>query len=492
MTAPRLPTDPQELIELGQKVLEEDRRRRAITDPSGYIPQAPWPKQQEFLDRRELEVLFGGAAGGSKTSALLMAALQYVHIPSYSALILRRSYSDLSLPGAIMDRAETWLRGSAASWNGTDKRWTFPSGAVLQFGYCDSEADLARYKSAEFAFIGIDELTEWPEKWYQFLFSRLRKARTGPLAAVPLRMRSATNPDGIGSQWVRRRFGIPEGEVIAKTIQATPQRAFVPSRLEDNPALDAESYELALAQLDPVKRMQLREGRWVRDAGGLVYKYDPGINGILKLPTLEFKLLAMDFGVTNACSFNVLGWLAHDPATYVATSFKKEGLSPSDASEIALELIRTEKPVQVIGDVGGLGKAFAKEMTERYAIPVEAADKQNKRGYIALINGDLTHGRLKVYTPACGDLIAEYAELPWNKDATAEAAGFPNHCSDGVLYGWRASRAFTAKPREDKPKPGTSEWAEHLERISEEQLDEELAGGGREYWERLENQNARD
>ena len=51
------------------------------------------------------------AAGPGKTSYLLMAAVQYVHYPHYRALILRKTYADLSLPDAIMDRAISWWDG---------------------------------------------------------------------------------------------------------------------------------------------------------------------------------------------------------------------------------------------------------------------------------------------------------------------------------------------------------------------------------------------
>jgi len=79
-----------------------------------YIPQKPTRKQAIFLVQDEKEGLFGGQAGGGKSSTILMAALQYVSEPNYSALILRRSYADLSLPGAIMDRANEWLRKCAS------------------------------------------------------------------------------------------------------------------------------------------------------------------------------------------------------------------------------------------------------------------------------------------------------------------------------------------------------------------------------------------
>jgi len=195
-----------------------------------------------------LEVLYGGAAGGGKSDALLMSALRYVDTPGYSALILRRSYADLSLPGAIMDRAWDWLR-PAIHWDDKAKTFRFGSGATLTFGYLETEVDKYRYQGAEFQFVAFDELTQFTETQYRYLFSRLRKGRD---QAIPLRMRAASNPGGVGHDWVRSRF-----------IDAVdPSRAFVPARLHDNPHLDAAEYERSLAALHPVERARLRDGDW--------------------------------------------------------------------------------------------------------------------------------------------------------------------------------------------------------------------------------------
>ncbi len=107
-----------------------------------FIPQHPTPKQLEFLLYDDEEARYGGAVGGGKSSALLMAALQYVQEPNYAALLLRRTYADLSLPDALMPRAEEWL-GGMAHWHDNTKTWTFPSGATLTFGYLETERDRA-------------------------------------------------------------------------------------------------------------------------------------------------------------------------------------------------------------------------------------------------------------------------------------------------------------------------------------------------------------
>src|ERR1035437_2278059 len=164
-----------------------------------------------------------------------MAALQYVHVPGYAALLLRKSYADLALPGAIMDRSRDWLQPHA-KWNDNDKKWTFPSGATLTFGYLQTSNDRYRYQGAEFQFVGFDELTQFDEIDYTYLLSRLRRPSTGPLSTVPLRMRAAANPGGRGHKFVKRRFieNQPNPDDTEDTPERCQARVFVPAKLVDN------------------------------------------------------------------------------------------------------------------------------------------------------------------------------------------------------------------------------------------------------------------
>lgn len=226
-----------------------------------YCPEEPSLTQKVFLRTYQLEALFGGAAGGGKSSALLMSALQYVDVPNYSAILFRRTFADLALPGALMDRAREWMSNyDEVRWNAVQNTFTFPSGARVTFGYLNNTNDYLRYKGAEFQFIGMDEVTEIREADYRYLFSRLRRPSSGPLARVPLRMRCASNP---APNWVRQRF-IIEGKQDG--------RIFVPSKLTDNPGIDADSYRSALQALDPIERRRLEEGDWWSTTLGTMFE----------------------------------------------------------------------------------------------------------------------------------------------------------------------------------------------------------------------------
>ncbi len=432
-----------------------------------FIPHTPYPKQAEFLALSCLEALYGGAAGGGKSDALLMAALEYVHVPGYAALLLRRTFADLILPDALIPRSMEWLTGTGAKWNESKHEWTFPSGATLTFGYCDSPKDVYRYQGAAVQFFGIDELTQWTERPYRYLMSRLRKPEGSP---VPLRVRCSANPGGVGHEWVKRRF----------VESSDPECRFVPALLVDNPSVDEASYRASLAILDSSTRRQLEEGIWERDAGGLVYRYAPERNQVEKVPPLDHHIIGMDYGFKDDCAFTVLGWRANDPVVYVVESYgHAEMLTPAAADE-AHRLSKKYNPVRMVGDVGGLGKPYAEEMRSRHTLPVEPAEKNNKRGYQALMNGDLERGRLKIAKGTCDELAKEWLELPWKEDHSAESDGFANHCADATLYAWRAACAY--HERELPPPLTVDEQHRAEEAAMVEQLEAEATREAQEEW----------
>ena len=434
----------EELIELEylHRMLSADSRPQRWR----YCPEEPYEKQLQFLDSDKLEAFYGGAAGGGKSSCLLMGSLEYVHVPNYAALIIRRTFQDLNRSGSILDRAKEWLDPFIGSgevhYSREDHRFTWlKTRATLTFGYMDNEHDRRRYQGGEWQYLGFDEVTQLPELWYRYLCSRVRKKKS---MTVPLRIRSAANPGDIGDEWVKRRFVDHDGS----------ERLFVPAKARDNPFLNVEEYERSLAILDPVSRQQLEEGLWISDGGGLVYGHFSLDDVIDKdsLPKLDYHIVAHDYGFTDDVGNVVLGWRRHDPNVYIVEGYKKQKQTPEDAAVESDKLSRKYKPIQMVGDTGGLGKGYAEQAIQRFGLPIEAADKHNKRGYIALINGRFSKGKIKIVKETCRELLEEMAVLSWKDGSKKEEdPKLPNHCCDAMLYGWRATLAhFEKEP--DPPK----------------------------------------
>jgi len=269
-------------------------RRRSIVEgrPVGWEPNS-WP-QHRFCALGCYEALYGGAAGGGKTDALLGCALRDAEHPGHRALLLRRTFPELEM--SLIERARHVIPRvfPGARYNSSAYQWRFPAGGVLRFGYLEHEDDVEQYQSSEWNFIGFDELTHFSRRQYTYMQSRLRSA-----AGLPVRLRAGTNPGGPGHAWVQERWApwlAPEGtaaaqpgEVIWYVAEETGDRyvprdtcdahgnpargrCFVPARVVDNPDVPAQ-YISQLDALDPVTRAQLRDGDWlIRPAAGLLFK----------------------------------------------------------------------------------------------------------------------------------------------------------------------------------------------------------------------------
>jgi phage terminase large subunit-like protein len=237
-----------------------------------FLPQMPHPKQLQLLaahrfdDRRPVfECLFGGSAGGGKSRALLMACAQRAwRHGHYRGLLLRRKYVDLVRSGGLLDTAMRWWRHAGARWVDGARKFVFPSGATVEFGYHEHASDDDNYQGGEWHDVGFDELAQWPtDAAFDWLMSRLRRGPSDPLR---LRLLATSNPGGAGHQWVKNRFvgGLDPftGQVIA------PRSLYIPSRIDDNPGVRWEEYSQTLSGMHPTRVAQLRDGNWdARDPG---------------------------------------------------------------------------------------------------------------------------------------------------------------------------------------------------------------------------------
>ncbi len=265
--------------------------------------------QTDFLSANEREVFYGGARGGGKTYSLLIAPLRFVDKPTSRALLIRRSMPELR--DVIFQTQQIYPKVvPGAKFKTQENTWHFPSGARIEFGYCENLQDVLRYQGQSYSWIGVDELPQYgsPDVWH-FLRSSLRSADT----SIPLHMRATGNPGNIGSRWVKELFIEPakpntrfaekvEYELEGKTLSTEITRKFIPASVWDNPYLTQDgSYIAMLASLPEVKRKQFLYGDWDVVEEGAFPDFNRATHVVepFEVPHGWTRIRAADFGFSS-------------------------------------------------------------------------------------------------------------------------------------------------------------------------------------------------
>ncbi|MGC2526832.1 MAG: phage terminase large subunit [Candidatus Acidiferrum sp.] len=235
----------------------------------------PFARQQQFHDSPAKYRLFDGAAGPGKTKALLWEAIMQANVwPGADTLLLRRTYPELESSLLAYFRRDV-PRDFYKKYNESKHVVTWRNGSTTRFGYCRSENDVYQYQGAEFLFIGLDELTHFTFKQWQFLTSRNRCPVPGSVCS----MAGATNPGNIGHAWVKSLWvdHKPPASFDQTDYYDANDCEFIRAWLSDNPiyANDAD-YRRALETLPEHLRKAFLDGDWNVFAGQYFDIFDNG------------------------------------------------------------------------------------------------------------------------------------------------------------------------------------------------------------------------
>ena len=410
--------------------------------------------QTEFLAAAETDVLYGGAAGGGKSYAMLVDPLRYAHRSAHRALILRRSMPELR---ELIDKSRELYPQAfpGCKYREVEKLWNFPSGAKVEFGFLERDADVYRYQGQAYSWIGFDEITHLPTEFaWNYLASRLRTTDS----EIEPYMRCTANPGGVGAHWVKNRYIEPSEADKSFLGRDGLTRKFIPARLEDNPYLATDGrYEKMLQALPPTQRKQLLEGNWDVNEGAAFTEFNIEHHVIppFQIPIQWDRVKGVDYGYASesACV-----WAALDPSDGTLIIYRelyRKGLTGEDLGYKITEM-ELEDPMSVQGVLdtaawsrtGTTGPTVGETLVKQ-GHKLRRADKNRIQGKIQIHEylrlQQSGRPRLQIFS-SCPSLIRELQGIPLDKSNPEDVdTHAPDHAYDALRY------LIMSRPRVNDP-----------------------------------------
>jgi len=452
------------------KIAQEPETPIVLPEPTEVEPEVLFKPnagpQTDFLASSEREVLYGGAAGGGKSFAMLADPLRGINNPNFSGLLVRHTTEELR--ELIQKSQELYPKAiPGIKWSERKSQWVSPKGGRLWMSYLDRDLDVMRYQGQAFNWIGFDELTQWstPFAW-DYMRSRLRSTD----ASLGLYMRATTNPGGAGHQWVKKTFVDPSpsntpfwatelesGNVIAfpkghsREGQPLFRRRFIPANLFDNPYLaESGDYEAMLLSLPEHQRRQLLDGDWDVAEGAAFPEFNRRVHVVepYKIPASWRKFRACDYGYG---SYSAVVWLAVSPAEQIVVyrELQVSKVLAVDLADMILQLEAEDGTIQygVLDSSlwhkrGDTGPSLAEQMIVRGCRwrPSDRSKGSRVAGknelHRRLQVDEFTQEPRMVVFNNCTNLISQLPSLPLDKKNPEDVdTNAMDHMYDALRYG---------------------------------------------------------
>ncbi len=422
----------------------------------------PQPGPQEaFLSSPADIAIYGGAAGGGKTWALLLDPLRHVRVPGFNGVIFRRETPQITNPGGLWDESRKLYPYTGAVSRDTVRDWLFPPhGTKIKFAHLQYDDTVQDWQGAQVCYLAFDELCHFSETQFFYMLSRNRST-----CGVRPYVRATCNPDPDSwvaeyiAWWIDQETGypIPERAGVLRWFVRINNRifwgdtpdnlwqqvdgllprddflpksvTFIPARLDDNPALTAQdpAYRANLLALTLVDRQRLLDGNWkIRPASGTMFRREWfQIIDADQVPLLSRKVRWWDGAATEPSDDNpdpdwTAGVLIGEAAGHyyildVQHFRKSPGATEAHMQQTAAVDGRTVE-IGMEQEPGSAGKReaerFAKDLFKGYA-------------FTSLPSSGDKVVRAKPFSSACEHGLVSLVRGPWTQDYLYELERFP-------------------------------------------------------------------
>lgn len=440
----------------------------------------PWslltPHQVRVVnDPARFRVLLVGRRGGKTICAVADSAAAMLgsrQLTLYLAKTIGSAREIMWEPFKRLNREHRW----GFRFNEALHIVTHPNGSRMLVRGIDDRDELEKLRGPSFDRIYIDECGTHKPSMLQYLIEEVLDATLMDRAESTMWLLGTPTSQAFG-HFYKASTGLDDGTGKISGYSVHRWTA------ADNPHVNFERHVF-----DPSDGVLARRGwtvetpafrreylaEWIVDTARLVFRFERGRNVIDKLPELRHrdrwvKALALDFGVNDATAAVRICWPElYGQGTYITRARSWRGLAPSDAADLIAQDVAEWQPDIVVGDSGGIGKAFLQEYGKRYPglMAIQPAEKRDKRAHLEIVSDLLytasgyertglddiaKHRGLYVVDGETAELQRQFGSIIWDETREDIADGQNDDEAMGAVYGVVRSPAYGNATREPEP-----------------------------------------
>lgn len=427
--------------------------------PRFSVDEFCFGKQKDFvLDKSDFATAICSRRAGKTLACIadmVSTALARERVNCLYLTLNRLSAKRIIWPDLIRINREYGLN---AKINESELTLTFPNESVIYISGASDAAEIEKYRGMALILCYIDEC----QSFKSYIEPLIEDVISKCLIDYRGRLRLIGTPGPVPTGYFYNQTQSPNYSHHYWTMFDNPWLP-IKSGLSHQELLQRELDRKGVDTTDPSIQRECF-GKWAFDPDALVFKYSEEKNDYRQLPNYHSSfnyVIGVDLGFDDSDAVAVLGWHKDNPQLFLVEEIVKDKQGITELADQLKALVERYNPDRIVMDTGGLGKKIAEEVTKRFGIHVQAAEKQRKFEYIELLNDAMRTKKFMAKKES--RFVQDTKLLEWdredpNPDKLKIKDTFHSDICDAVLYAFREAYHWAFEPKPEPIKQYTDRW----------------------------------